>query len=107
MAGNLSDGTTVFLSSVSIGGTNSNGAGFGQLSVASTIQLVGGPTLSKGSLDLRSNSVILSMATAANSSGRTIGQLTIVFAASGISLMYSSGKSEYILAGSAVSGAQG
>ena len=106
MAGNLSDGTTV-LSNLSIGGINSNAAGFGRLSVASVIQVVAGPTLSKGSLDLFSNSVTLSMATAANSSGRTLGQLTLVFAASGISLMYSSGKSEYIIGGSATSGAQG
>jgi hypothetical protein len=90
MSGNISTGTTVF-SNVSL----------------ITAHIAGGPVLSAGSMDLRTNNVILSMATAANSSGRTIGELTLVFAASGISLMYSSGKSTYIVAGSAVSGAQG
>src|SRR5690242_20735806 len=105
MAGSLSDQTTV-LSNLSIGGINSNARGFGQLSVASVIQVTAGPILSKGSMDLRQNAVVLSMATVADASGMTIGQLRIVFAASGISLVYSSGASSYIIGGSATSAAQ-
>ena len=106
MAGQLSDGTTVFASHVSIGGVDSNSAGFGRLSVASTVQVVAGPVLSTGALDLRSNSVVLSMATGADSAGMTIGQLRLVFAASGVSLVYSSGATVYTVGASAVSAAQ-
>lgn len=66
----------------------------------------GGLIASAASLDLRTNSVVLSMATVANASSMTIGQLRLVFAASGISLVYSSGASTYIIGGSATSGAQ-
>ena len=48
----------------------------------------------------------LSVDTQANASGMTVGQLRLVFAASGISLMYSSGESEYIVASSTVSADQ-
>ena len=48
----------------------------------------------------------LSIATQANASGMTVGQLRVVFAASGISLMFSSGESSYIIASSTVSVAQ-
>ena len=48
----------------------------------------------------------LSVDSQADSSGMTVGQLRIVFAASGVSLMYSSGESEYIVGQSAVSLAQ-
>ena len=41
MAGNLSDGTTVFLSSLSVGGLNSNGALFGNI-VAKEISALSG-----------------------------------------------------------------
>lgn len=104
MAGSLSGDPTNF-SALSVGGVNSNGAGFGTLSVASSIQVVAGPTLSKGSADLFTNSVVLSIGTSADASGMTIGQLRVVFAASGISLIYGSGKSVYIIGGSATSGA--
>jgi hypothetical protein len=73
---------------------------------AARVVVGGGPTLSAGSLDLRTNSVVLSMATAADSSGLTIGQLRLVFLASGISLIYGSGKSYYIVGHSAVSAVQ-
>ena len=39
----------------------------------------------------------LSVDSQADSSGMTVGQLRLVFAASGVSLMYSSGESEYIV----------
>ena len=66
---------------------------------ATTIALVGG-------FDLRTNTNIISMHTLANDSGRTIGELSLVFAASGMSLMFSSGKTSYTIAASAVSAAQ-
>lgn len=50
--------------------------------------------------------VSLSMLTQANASSMTKGQLRLVFQASGVSLMYSSGASSYMLAGSAQSVAQ-
>ncbi len=56
--------------------------------------------------DLRSGGAILSMATSANASGLTTGQLSLVFLASGISLVYSSGKSTYVIGQSAQSAAQ-
>jgi hypothetical protein len=128
MAGQLSDGTTVFASNLSVGGLDANGALFGAVSVkhlsglsgvatsaltatsritTAILHVGGGPVLSAGSADFRTNAVILSLATSANDSGRTIGQITLVFAASGISLMYSSGKTTYTIGGSAVSAAQG
>jgi hypothetical protein len=60
-----------------------------------------------GTMDLRSNTAILSLDTRANDSGMTTGQFRLVFQASGISLMYSSGKSVYVVAQSSQSGAQG
>ena len=39
----------------------------------------------------------LSVDSQANSSGMTVGHLRLVFAASGVSLMYSSGESEYVV----------
>ncbi|SRR5258705_5664725 len=59
-----------------------------------------------GGIDFRTNSNILSMKTLANDSGRTIGELSLVFANSGMSLMYSSGKTTYTIGASAVSAAQ-
>lgn len=53
--------------------------------------------------DFRTNLVVISLDTRANASGQTTGELRIVFQASGISLMYSSGKSSYMIAGSAQS----
>ena len=106
MANQLSDGTTVFASNVSIGGRDANNAGFGALSVASRVAVGGGPILSTGALDLRTNTAVLSLDTRADAASMTIGQLRLVFAASGISLVYSSGASVYIVGQSAVSGAQ-
>jgi len=63
--------------------------------------------LSYGTLNLFTQGVRLSIATAANSNGLNIGELKVVFAASGISLVYSSGASVYIIGGSATSGVQG
>src|SRR3990167_6247130 len=53
--------------------------------------------LSAGTLDLRTNSIRLSMVTAAAPTGLSIGELRVVFAASGISLVFSSGASYYII----------
>jgi hypothetical protein len=102
-------GLTVTGSSQLLGSTNLISASTvtvtSQISAARVV-VGGGPTLSAGSLDLRTNSVVLSMATAADSSGLTIGQLRLVFLASGISLIYGSGKSYYIVGQSAVSAVQ-
>ena|SRR3990167_6309931 len=62
--------------------------------------------LSYGTLNLFTQSARLSKNTVANATGLNIGELTIVFAASGISLIYSSGASYYIVGGSASSAAQ-
>lgn len=62
--------------------------------------------LSYGTLNLFTNANRFSMATVANPNGMNIGELKVVFAASGISLIYSSGASVYIVGQSAVSGAQ-
>ncbi len=48
----------------------------------------------------------LSVETQANASGMTTGQLRLVFAASGVSLMYSSGETSYTVGVSTVSVAQ-
>lgn len=85
MAGSLSDGTTG-LTRVTIGGLNSNGTSF-------------------GGLDLATFQARLSMQTYGTASGMTNGDVRLIFAASGLSLMYSSGKTLYT-AGSSASAAQ-
>lgn len=92
----LSGDTTVF-SNVSLFG--------GQLS-ARTVRVGGGPTLGPSAMDLRTNTVVVSLDTRANSDGMSIGQLRLVFLASGISLVYSSGSSVYVVGQSAQSAAQ-
>ena len=62
--------------------------------------------LSAGTLNLFTNANRLSMATGADATGLNIGELKVVFAASGISLIYSSGASYYIIGGSSTSAAQ-
>lgn len=57
-------------------------------------------------LEVNTSGVSASMLTVATASGMTIGQLKVVFAASGISLMYSSGKSSYVLGQSTQSALQ-
>ncbi len=52
------------------------------------------------------DSDFLSVQSAANASGMTTGQLRLVFAASGVSLMYSSGETSYTVGVSTVSVAQ-
>ena len=74
---------------------------------AARVEASSGPILASGSLDLRTNSAVISMVTVANSDTMTIGQLRLVFAASGISLVYSSGATVYTVGASAVSAAQG
>lgn len=88
-----------------------------QTTVLSNVSLISGNTLFGGgtvraltvqplsALDLVSGPGVISIATVANASGMTIGQLRLVFAASGVSLMYSSGASVYII-NSATSGVQ-
>jgi len=133
MAGSLSDQTTA-LSNLSVGGTNANGAAFGQVWVGSIISaptvsvlaatytsglsasaatiarlVVQGGTLASGvTLDLRTNSVIPSVITyagGASISGLTIGQFGFVFQASGLSIAFSSGKTAYFFGGSTLSAA--
>ncbi len=72
-----------------------------------TLNISSGAILSTASADFRTNSVILSVITAADSSGMTTGQIRFVFAASGMSLMFSSGKTVYTIGASAVSAVQG
>ena len=128
--GYISDGTTN-LSNLSLNGQNSanlvasdiSGArmvvstvtvgGLGASIITATsrittpiLQVSGGLTASAGSLDLRTNTVVISIDTRANASGMTTGQLRLVFQASGVSLMYSSGATSYTVGASAVSAAQ-
>lgn len=132
MAGQLSDGTTVIASNLSVGGLDSNSAAFGRIAAmvlsgrsgidtsaltatsrittgsvnASSLTIGGGLQTSGLTLDLRSNLVVLSLDTRANASGMTTGQLRLIFAASGISLLYSSGATQYTIAGSSTSAVQ-
>jgi hypothetical protein len=57
-------------------------------------------------MEINTSGVSLSMTTAASASGMTTRQLRLVFGASGISLVYSSGKTEYVVGQSSQSGAQ-
>ena len=59
-----------------------------------------------GGVDFFTNANILSIATGTTGSGLTIGQLQLLHQASGFSLVYSSGKSLYVVAASATSGVQ-
>lgn len=70
-------------------------------SAASTIAFTSGVTL-----NLRTGSVKVSWDTRANSNGLSIGEMCVVFRTSGISLVYSSGASEYVLGQSTQSAAQ-
>lgn len=70
-------------------------------SAASTIAITSGVTF-----DWRTGSVKWSWVTNANTSGMTTGEIRIVHAASGFSLMFSSGATTYTLGASAVSAAQ-
>lgn len=117
----LSDGTTV-LSNLSLTGdvktstlsTSGITAATVQVSALTAtsrittpiVHVSGGAILSAGSADFRTNTVVLSIDTRANTSGMTTGQLRVVFAASGMSLMYSSGATVYTIGASAVSAAQ-
>ena len=112
--GFLSDLTTNF-SNVSLNGLNSanmlastySGPAAAISSISGVrIAVPSGLIASSGSLDLRTNTVVISLDTRANASSMTIGQLRIVFAASGISLMYSSGATSYLIAGSTTSAVQ-
>lgn len=85
MAGNIS-GQTTNLSSLAIGALNSNNT-------------------TVGFLDLATNMAVMSMQTRANFSGMTTNQVRVVFATSGLSIVWSSGKSVYDV-GSATSAAQ-
>ena len=111
----LSYGTLTLPSGFSIGGNmqaGSGAAGSPSYAFSSEISLgfyrsaASAVALSRGTLDLFTNANALSMATVANTSGMTIGQLRIVFAASGISLIYSSGATQYTIGGSSTSLAQ-
>ena len=128
MAGYLSDGTTV-LSNLSLtGDMKASSASVSVLTVTGSVSLAQSPTFSSGvstsavtggkivaqggaifsgtTADFRTNSVILSMITSANASTMTTGQLRLVFLASGISLVYSSGASTYVIGQSTQSVAQ-
>lgn len=103
----LSTGTTVLsnlsLNSPSDASIAAIGATFTQVGT-STVSAATAVVLT--SLDLRTGPGVLSMATAANATGMTIGQLRVVFLASGISLVYSSGASSYVLGQSTQSAVQ-
>ena len=122
MAGYLSDGTTVFSNISATGDIKASSGSFSVLTVAGTISVTGtlssvsasrvtagalvaqgGASFSGLTADFRTNLVVLSLDTRANASAMTTGQLRLVFQASGISLMYSSGKTQYTVAESATS----
>lgn len=69
------------------------------------MRVQGSALISGLTADFRTNAVIQSWATRADESGITLGQLGLLFQASGVSLILSSGKSYYIIGQSAVSGA--
>lgn len=100
--GYLSGDTTNF-SSISLTGAGNLLAS--QVS-APVVAVGGGPILNTTGVDVRTNAGAISVASFATTGGMTIGQLRVVFAASGVSLIFSSGVSTYIVAGSAVSGTQ-
>lgn len=130
----ISDGTTAITSNVSIGGSDANGAVYGNLWVGSTISspsvtvltatytsglsasrvttgrvdVQSGVVFSGVTADFRTNSVIQSVLTyagGASISGLTIGQWGFVFQASGLSIAFSSGKTAYFFGGSTLSAA--
>lgn len=100
MAGDLSTGTTI-LSNLVIGGGGFATGGFGGNQGGGNSNAT-----AYGQLDLRLNRATLSVATLASASGMTLGNLRVVFQASGISLMYSSGGTVYTIGGSATSAVQ-
>lgn len=59
-----------------------------------------------GGIDFRTNANILSFATGTTGSGLTIGQVQLLFQASGMSFVYSSGKTLYTIGASAASATQ-
>lgn len=119
----ISDGTTVLsnisltgnLAAANIGGgvvsdvSSSRGtfASVWATSQVSTpdLRVQGSALISGVTADFRTNAVRQSWVTLADVSTLTTGHLGLVFAASGISLIYSSGKSVYIVGQSAASGA--
>lgn len=126
MAGNISDQTTdlsnlavarnlsagTFTSTGALSNVSSSRGTFANVWATSQVstpdlRVQGGVLASGKTIDLRTNSVLISTHTRADDSGLTIGQLGLVFQASGVSLVFSSGKSVYIVGQSAVSGAQG
>lgn len=106
----LSEGTTDYTSDVSVRGTL-DVVGVTRLAAAlesASALSAGEATFTGGNFTSTvtvTDGDFLSVDTQANSSSMTVGQLRLVFAASGVSLMYSSGESEYIV-NSAVSLAQ-
>ncbi len=107
MAGELSTGTTV-IANLKIGGGpgTTSFAGFGGASGGGGPKAGGGSGATYGRLDLMSNQATMSMWTATSASGMTVGDLRILLQASGISLVYSSGKSLYDLGVSNTSAVQ-
>lgn len=86
MSGSISGQTTNF-TNVAVGAVNSNGT-------------------TAGFLDLATFMAKLSMQTYGSPSGMTKGEVRLIYQASGLTLMYSSGATQYTIAGSAVSAAQ-
>lgn len=112
--GYLSDQTTN-LSNLSLNGIGSanmvastySGPAIRVSSITATrIEAASGPILSSAALNLRTNSAVISVVTNADTSGMTTGELRFVFAASGMSLMFSSGATVYTIGASAVSAVQ-
>lgn len=106
----ISDQTTV-LSNLSLTG-NFAALPTGQVSgvsssrvTAGTVYVQGGASFSGVTADFRTNAVKQSWVTLADVSTLTTGFLGLVFQASGISLIYSSGKSVYVVGQSAQSAA--
>src|SRR3990170_3867055 len=95
--GYLSGDTTVF-SNVSLGDDGRLRVSRVSSSVSIVATEIWGSTVS--------GAFLARVVTAAAPTGLSIGELRVVFAASGISLVFSSGASYYIIGGSAASAAQ-
>ena len=125
MAGYISTDTTVYSNLSLTGDIKASSGSFSVLTVAGAISVTGtlssvsasrvtagalvaqgGASFSGLTADFRTNLVVLSLDTRANASAMTTGQLRLVFLASGISLVYSSGASSYVIGQSTQSVAQ-
>ena len=98
-------GATVF-SDISVSGDIRSSSASASVTTSARVAVQGGAILSSGSLDLRTNTVVVSLDTRSRPNGLAAGQLRLTFQASGISLIYGSGTSYYVIGQSASSQTQ-